>query len=97
MEAAYTTDLYIKFFVSPKFAQSFNFSVWFLRRWAPLAETLFLLQPVERQIVEPQLLSLGQLNVQPVGIVMGFAVGFSGVWVWVETFVPPQNPYPSHG
>ena len=28
---------------------------------------------------------------------MGFAMGFSGVWVWVQTFVPPENPYPSHG
>jgi hypothetical protein len=28
---------------------------------------------------------------------MGSAMGFSGVWVWVEIFVPPQNPYPSHG
>ena len=28
---------------------------------------------------------------------MGFAMGLSGVWVGVQTFVPPQNPYPSHG
>ena len=25
---------------------------------------------------------------------MGFAVGFSGVWVGVEDFVPLKNPYP---
>jgi hypothetical protein len=28
---------------------------------------------------------------------MGFAMGLSGVWVRVQIFVPPQNPYPSHG
>ena len=24
---------------------------------------------------------------------MGFAIGFSGVWVGVKDFVPQQNPY----
>ena len=28
---------------------------------------------------------------------MGFAMALSGVWVRVQIFVPPQNPYPSHG
>ncbi len=28
---------------------------------------------------------------------MGFAAGFSGVWVWVGNSVPPKNPYLWHG
>jgi len=31
------------------------------------------------------------------GNVTGFATGFFGVQVRVETFVPSKNPYPSHG
>ena len=28
---------------------------------------------------------------------VGFATGLPGVWVGVQTFVPPKNPYLWHG